>query len=169
MRLFLLLCSLTTLFCLGCNRVPVPDELKDLCPVTITVTDNNLPMEDVLVSLSAKTSGGAWASRGVTDAKGFAVIQTSRASYSGTGVPAGDYKVTLAKTVNLPPDLVPEEKDQNLLPKEAAIKETKREDFLEKNRIIPKVLELSNTTPVELTVTPKTGATLTIDLSQYKK
>jgi hypothetical protein len=157
------------LFCLSCNHVPVPDELKNLYPVTITVTDNNQPIEGVAVFLSAKTSGGAWASRGITNAQGVAVIQTSRASYTGKGVPAGDYKVTLIKTVVLPPELEPQEEDQNLSPQAATAKQAKQEVFYEKNRIIPKILEDSNTSPIELTVTEKDATILTIDIAQYKK
>jgi hypothetical protein len=170
MRTFLLFYTLTMpLFWVGCGGVPVPDELKNLCPVTITVIDSDQAMEGVSVALFAKTSGGAWASRGVTNEKGVAVIQTSRSSYTGKGVPAGDYKVTLIKTVNFPPELEPQETDQNLPPQAVAAKEKKRNDFLEKNRIIPKLLELSDTSPVELTVASQTGATLIIDLSKYKK
>jgi hypothetical protein len=77
-------------------------ELKDLCLVTMTVTDGQQAIEGVVVSLSAKTSRGAWASRGITNAKGIAVIQTSRASYTGKGASAGDYKVTFVKMVIFP-------------------------------------------------------------------
>ncbi|MDR0338356.1 MAG: Ig-like domain-containing protein [Planctomycetaceae bacterium] len=170
MRITLLFCTLTILlFCVGCNDVPVPDELKNLCPVTITVTDGDQAMEGVSVSLSAKTSGGAWASRGVTDAKGVAVIQTTRASYSGKGTPIGDYKVTLIKTVELPPELEPKEEDQNLTPQDAIAKQAKQEAFYEKNRIIPKILADSKTSPIELTVAGKNATILTIDIAQYKK
>jgi hypothetical protein len=170
MRTTLLFCTLIILlFCVGCGGAPVPDELKNLCPVTITVTDGNQAMEGVTVLLSAKTSGGAWASRGVTNAQGVAVIQTSRASYTGKGALAGDYKVALIKTIELPPELEPQEEDQNLSPQVVAAKEKKRNDFLEKNQIIPKILADSNTSPIELTVTEKNNTTLTIDIAQYKK
>ncbi|MDR2346831.1 MAG: Ig-like domain-containing protein [Planctomycetaceae bacterium] len=169
MRLFLFLCLSTVLFCFGCNRVPVPDELKNLYPVTITVTDGNQAIEGVAVSLSAKTSGGAWASRGVTNTQGVAVIQTSRASYTGKGAPAGDYKVILIKTVKLPPELEPQEEDQNLSPRATVEKQAKQEAFYAKNRVIPKILGDSNTSPIELTVTEKDTTILTIDIAQYKK
>jgi hypothetical protein len=170
MRTFLLFYTLTMLlFFAGCGGVPVPDELKNLCPVTITVTDGDQAMEGVAVALFAKTSGGAWASRGVTNTKGVAVIQTSRASYTGKGAPAGDYKITLIKTVDLPPDLEPTEEDQNLSPQAVAAKQAKQEAFYEKNRVIPKILEDSNTSPIELTVAEKDATILTINIAQYKK
>jgi hypothetical protein len=170
MRTILLFCTLIILlFGIGCNNVPVPDELKNLYPVTITVTDGNQTIEGVVVSLSAKTSGGAWANRGVTNAQGVAVIQTSRASYTGKGAPAGDYKVTLIKTVNLPPELEPQEEDQRLSPQAVAAKQAKQEEFYEKNRVIPKILGDSNTSPIELNVTEKNNTVLTIDVAQYKK
>ncbi|MDR0608794.1 MAG: hypothetical protein LBG58_01665 [Planctomycetaceae bacterium] len=172
MRTYLLLsilCTITILFSAGCGGVPVPNELKNLYPVTITVTNGDQAMEEVAVSLSAKTSGGAWASRGVTNAQGVAVIQTSRASYTGKGVPAGEYKVALIKTVALPPELEPQETDQNLPPQAVAAKQAKQEAFYEKNRVIPKILGDSNTSPIELTVAEKNTTTLTIDIAQYKK
>ncbi|MDR1270771.1 MAG: Ig-like domain-containing protein [Planctomycetaceae bacterium] len=170
MRTTLLFCTLAILlFCTDCSNVPVPDELKTLYPVTIIVTDGNQAIEGVAVSLSAKTSGGAWASCGVTNVKGVAVIQTSRASYTGKGAPAGDYKVILIKTVKLPPELEPQEEDQRLAPQAATAKQAKLEAFYEKNRVIPKILENSNTSPIELMVAEKDAAILTIDIAQYKK
>ena len=46
-------------------------------------------------------------------------------------------------------------------------KQKKREDFVEKNRVIPKVLESYRTSPIELSVDEKTGAQLTVDLKKY--
>jgi hypothetical protein len=164
---FALVVSITCIC--GCGGVPAPDELKDLVPVSVTVTDGGTPLDNVAVTLSPKTGGGAWASCGITDAKGIAVIQTTRASYTGKGAPSGDYKVVLIKSVEFPADLQPQEIDQDLPPQAAAAKEAKRNDFLKKNRIIPEVLETAAKSPVELTAAPKTGAVLTVDISQYKK
>ncbi|GHT36230.1 hypothetical protein FACS189427_07450 [Planctomycetales bacterium] len=164
---FALVVSITCIC--GCGGVPAPDELKNLVPVSVTVTDGGTPLDDVAVTLSPKTGGGAWASCGITDAKGVAVIQTTRASYTGKGAPAGDYKIMLIKGIKFPADLQPQETDQDLAPQAAAAKEAKRNDFLKKNRIIPEAFENAAKSPVDLTAAPKTGATLTVDISQYKK
>jgi hypothetical protein len=164
---FALVVSITCIC--GCGGVPAPDELKDLVPVSVTVTDGGTALDNVAVSLSPKSGGGAWASRGTTDAKGVAVIQTTRSSYTGKGAPTGDYKVVLVKSVELPADLQPQESDQDLPPQTAAAKAAKRNDFLKKNSIIPEVLENADTSPLELTVAAKTGAVLAVDISQYKK
>ncbi|MDR1963296.1 MAG: Ig-like domain-containing protein [Planctomycetaceae bacterium] len=166
--MFLLLSGL--LICTGCSNVKVPDYLKNLCPVTITVTDGGLPMDGVAVILSSKGSQGAFACTGVTDAKGIAQIYSSCNSYTGKGTPAGTYSVVLIKTVDLPVDLVTvEEIDMKLSASEQTAKHAKQEAFLEKNRLIPKILESSETSPVDLTVTGKTGIILTVDIAQYKK
>jgi hypothetical protein len=170
MKVNLLFCTITILlFCVSCSGVKVPDELRNLCPVTITVTDGNQALSGAMVSLSAKTTAGAWASRGITDANGVAVIQTTRASYTGKGVPIGEYKVFLIETVKLPPELEPKDEDQDLPPQEAADKQAKQEEFYEKNSIIPKILTDSNTSPIELKVVEKNTAILTINIAEYKK
>jgi hypothetical protein len=154
---------------IGCNNVTIPDELKNLCPVTITVTENHQPVEGVTVRLVSKEPRGVFASNGITDVKGIAKLQSSRGSYTGNGVPAGTYSVVLLKTVDFPEDLMPVEADQNLSQSALAKKQVKQEEFLDKNRVIPKILESSSSSPVELIVTEKTGVTLEIDLSKYKK
>ncbi|MDR3198120.1 MAG: hypothetical protein LBU34_09665 [Planctomycetaceae bacterium] len=162
-------CLLWLTICIGCNKVTVPDELKNLCPVTIAVIDGHQPVEGVTVRLVSKEPRGVFASNGITDSKGIAKLRSSRGSYTGNGVPAGIYSVVLLKTVDFTEELMPTEADQNLSPSALAKKQSKQEEFLEKNRIIPKILEASNSSPIEITVTNKTDVTMEIDLSKYKK
>jgi len=157
----------TLFICIGCNQTKVPEELKNLVPVTITVTDGSQPVENVAVRLSAKGSQGAFACVGTTDAKGVAVIQSTRSSYTGKGAPAGTYFVVLVKTVEIPEDLQPQEEDQDN-PVAAAAKQAKLTAFLKENRAIPLVLTQSTSSPVELTVAEKTGATAEIDIAKYR-
>jgi hypothetical protein len=169
MRVFLLLFCLILLVLNGCSGTEIPTELKGLCSVTITVIDGDQPIEGVHVSLANKGSHGAWGCAATTDSKGVAVIQTTRSSHSGKGAPPGTYTVALSKMITLPPDLESTEEDQNLSPQAATAKQAKQEAFYEKNRVIPKILEDSNTSPIELTVAEKDATILTIDIAQYKK
>ena len=154
-------------FCVGCNQAKAPDALKNLVPVTITVTDGSKPVEKVSIRLSGKGSQGAFACVGVTDAKGVATIQSTSGSYTGKGVPSGTYSVVLIESVEIPEDLQPQEEDQNN-PAVAAAKQAKRDEFLAKNQLIPKSLTTAAETTIELTVAEGKGESLAIDLSQYR-
>ena len=153
--------------CVGCNQTKAPDALKNLVPVTITVTDGSNPVEKVSVRFSGKGSQGAFACVGTTDAKGVATIQSTSGSYTGKGVPAGTYSVVLIGSVGIPEDLQPREEDQDN-PAAAAAKQAKRDEFLAKNQLVPKSLTTAAETKIELTVVEGKGESLTIDLSQYR-
>ena len=153
--------------CVGCNQTKVPDELKNLTPVTVTVTDGSQPVENVAVRLSVKGTQGAFACVGATDAKGVAVIQSTSGSYTGKGAPAGTYSIVLVKPVDIPEDLQPQEEDQDN-PAVAAAKQTKRDAFLKQNNVIPDKLTQSASSPIELTVVEKSGATTEIDIAKYR-
>jgi len=64
-----------------------------LYPVTITVTGDGQPREEILVNLIAKTPAKYGAASGTTDASGDAKILT----YGFVGVPLGEYTVTLSR------------------------------------------------------------------------
>lgn len=168
MRFFSILCVFFLVFAAGCSREGKPEVLKDLNPVTVTVVDGGAPVEGVRVLLSSKGPRGAWGCSATTNAQGEAKIQTSISSKSGPGAPAGDYIIVLSKNVPLPPELEPQEEDQNLSASAAAAKEAKKKEFYDKNRIIPQKLEQSDTSPLELTVAEKTGGTLKVDLAEHK-
>ena len=152
----------------GCGGGNTPEELKNLVPVTITVTDGSQPVEGVAVSLNSKVEvKGFFVCTGVTDSRGVANIESTRSSQTRKGAPAGTYSVVLVKSVEIPEDLQPMEEDQ-INPAAAAAKQTKRDAFLKQNKVIPDKLTQSTSSPVELTVAEKSGATVEIDISKYR-
>ena len=167
----IVLSTLLLIFCLlaccGCGQTAIPEELRSLYPVTITVTDGSQPLEGVGVTLSSTGSQGAYGVNAMTDARGVARIQTTRGPHTRGGAPTGTYSIVLFKLVNIPPELEPNEDDQNN-PAAAATKRTKLDAFLKENRAIPLVLTQSDTSPVELAVAEKSGATAEIDISKYR-
>ena len=165
LSMFLLVTGL--LLCAGCKRGNVPEELKNLVPVTVTVTDGSQPLQGVTVRLGSKNPQGLFASVGITDANGVAQIESTRSSYTGKGAPAGTYSVVVSKPVDIPEDLQPQEEDQDD-PAAAMAKQAKRDAFLKQNQAIPVVLTQSATSPIELTVAEKTGATTEIDISKFR-
>lgn len=168
MRILLSTLSLvsTLLLCCGCNTA-VPEELKNLAPVTITVTDNSQPLEGVAVALNSKGgASGFFVCTGLTDAKGVAKIESSRNEHTRKGAPPGTYAVVLVKPVIVPPELEPQEEDQDN-PAAAAARHAKLSAFLKENQSLPLVLTRSTSSPVELTVAEKSGATAEIDIAKY--
>jgi hypothetical protein len=158
--LVLLLCCFV-----GCTSTPT--EFADLKPVTITVTNGGKPVDGVLVLLNSKTSHSLYSCSAVTNISGIANICTTVRTKIAKGAAPGDYTVVLNKNPTLPDELLPTEEEQTFSEKKRADLQVKRKIFLEKNRIIPKMLEDSSTSPIELTVTEKNGTKLDIDLSKY--
>ncbi|MDR2439617.1 MAG: hypothetical protein LBE12_09655 [Planctomycetaceae bacterium] len=163
MRLLFLLFSLFLLS--GCTQTP--PELADISPVTITVTNNGLPVEGVLVSLFEKTPSSAFGCNAQTDKAGVAKIKSTVLTYIGNGAPPGTYTVVLSDLIIFPPEIASSITETSLSPKEQAKRQAKRDEFIEKNRRIPKILESFSTSSIELTVTKNEPAILTIDLSKY--
>jgi hypothetical protein len=149
----------------GCSGSP--SELKNLSPVSITVVKDGQPLEGVEVMLFARQASEVWTCSGRTNSNGTAVMVSSLRESSAPGAQAGAYAVVLSKPAQLPPELRPALPGAAVSAQEAATQQAKRTEFENKNRVIPKVLEAKGTTPIELTVTEKTPATLTIDVAKY--
>jgi hypothetical protein len=90
---YLSLILLFLFFFSGCTNKP--PELTDIYPVTITVANNNTPVEGVQVLLSSKNPQSLRSCNGITDIHGVAKIQTVIREYAGNGVEAGNYTVVL--------------------------------------------------------------------------
>ena len=77
----------------GCGGEPKPEGLPKLHPVSLKFIQEGEPVEGAAVVLVPQ-SDSKWASGGVTDAKGVAVLRTHG---KFIGVPAGTYKVRVQK------------------------------------------------------------------------
>jgi hypothetical protein len=148
MRYFVMLSLL--FFAIGCSQTP--PELKGLYPVTVTVTENDKPLEGIVVSLVNKQPQTLRGCSGVTDSNGVAVIVTKIRDLSGNGVASGEYKVILSKNIDFPEDLRWKPEETSLPMKEQQDWAIKRNAFLEKNDVIPKKFQSQNTSPLDLTV-----------------
>ena len=167
----LTLVSLSTflVICCGCNNTNVPAELRNLYPASVTVMDGDRPVAGILVTLSAKGGQGAFACNGVADDNGVAQILSSRSSYTGKGAPAGMYAVVLSETIELPPELEPQESDQDLPMAAQVAKDRKVEAFLRSaERSVPAVLTSASTSPIELEVAKGQNATVIIDVAKHR-
>jgi len=77
----------------GCGGEPRPDGFPKLYPVSITFVLDGVPSGGIAVFLNSQTS--PWPVAGSTDQDGVATFNTQGRF---PGVPAGRYKVTVAKT-----------------------------------------------------------------------
>ena len=91
-RVLCFLCVIVFLFT-GCGK-PRPDGMPPLYPVTITLTQENAPLEGATVSLRPIDASNEWAANGKTNAKGVAII-SARPDFKGAA--AGKYKVLITK------------------------------------------------------------------------
>jgi hypothetical protein len=151
------------LACCGCGT-NVPDDLRNLVPVTITVTDGSQPVLGIQVTLISRSGSNLFACNGITDASGVAMIQSSRSTFVGKGAPAGTYTVVLLQHFDLPPELESLESDSAAVQRD---KERKREEFYRQNRVVPEPLASTATSPVELVV-EKPRTAIEIDISKYR-
>jgi len=71
-----------------------PSDLPKLHPVNITITQGGTPLEGATVNLTSKTPATYGTATGATDSSGVAAMRT----YGFTGVPEGQYTVTVMKT-----------------------------------------------------------------------
>ena len=92
---FIVLFSLVT----GCGGTQKPEGFPALIPHTLAITNNGVAEGDVSISLLPQDSSGSWAVAATTGSDGKAKLATMQGSYTQFGVPAGKYKVVLAKTV----------------------------------------------------------------------
>jgi hypothetical protein len=88
---------IAVLFFCGCgNKSNLPDDFPEIAPCEITVTQEDKPLADALVTLIPQNIATPYAQgcTGVTDQTGKASLRT----YGQTGVPLGKYKVVISKT-----------------------------------------------------------------------
>lgn len=85
--------ALIFLVTVGCNRELRPEGMPKLYPVTITITQEDRPVENALVNLYPENESRArWGAGGLTDSEGKAVLST-HGKYRG--VAAGNYRATV--------------------------------------------------------------------------
>ena len=144
--------SLLLLLCLvplaGCTKNAVPDGLPKLVPITLTITQEGVPLSGAVVSL---VGDAQFAAGGVTDDNGRAVLST-HGRYKGS--PLGKFKVCVVKTDS---DPFPEPGT----PEFAARKPRQTYTFVERQ------YTQSETTPLEIDVTGP--LTITLDVGKAVK
>jgi hypothetical protein len=105
-----LICAALTLFP-ACSSQLKPDGLPKLYPLTLTLTQDGVPLDGASVSLFADDGVSTWTIGGTTDASGNMSPKTHG---KFPGIPAGTYKVCVVKIETVPsarPEQDPDEYD----------------------------------------------------------
>ena len=155
-------------FITGCGASR-PEDMAETAPCTITVLQNGSPLSGVMVTLFLDGGNPSLAPRGTTDSSGNAVIKTSLGAYTTAGAPVGTCKVTLVKEFEMPPSPLTPDQVSDLSPDQAAKYEQERREAIAKARIIPEKIANISSTPLSVEVSPDSGGTLTVEISEYMK
>ena len=148
----------------GCNNKP--QDVPQLFPCQVTVTNGGTPIAeaDVILGLTSESSGASMS--GVTNSSGVATIYTKRLAWKGKGVPVGDYIVTISKSPKL--------EEKLSLAEYQKLEPTEREKYnAEQERLynalpreVPGELSAFGKSPYRMTVSKDGDNRLDIDISQ---
>jgi uncharacterized lipoprotein NlpE involved in copper resistance len=162
MKKTLLIPLLLTLILLGCNNKP--DNVPEIFPCTVAVTNGTTPISDVFIVFAPETGGTEWSMSGTTNTSGRAIIRTSRLGWQGNGVPAGTYRISLSKTPTV--QRISPEEYQRFSAEEQEMYNIEQEKKQEKiPREIPKYLSDFVLSPLQITVTQGNENFLAIDIA----
>jgi len=153
---------------IGCGPAR-PQNMPETAPCKITVLYNGKPMQGVVVALYYEEGSSSLNIDGTTNASGVAEIKTTWGSYTTKGAPVGTCKVTLNEYFEMPPETVTPEESALWTPQEGARYERERQEMVDKLRTIPKEITNISLTPLSVTIEPRTGGSLTVEVSEYKQ
>ena len=91
----LLIFFFSCFLCCGCRDDSRPDDLPQLHPCQIVFSQEGKPLVGAIVFLHPTDPASRWTSGGTTDEQGIVTLMT-HARFSG--VPLGEYKVTVSKS-----------------------------------------------------------------------
>ena len=158
MKKILILLSLVTLA--GCTAQRVPDGMPKLVPVTLTLTQEGVPLSDAVVTLTDPSGGIPFMVGGTTDAGGNVVLYT-HGKYKGA--PLGKFKVRVVKTVSdQPPSDLPPAPEIDSPEFEAYRQKIGKLPPLKTYMLVEKRYTQPDTTPLEIDITGPLTTTLDV-------
>ncbi|MDR1480015.1 MAG: carboxypeptidase-like regulatory domain-containing protein [Planctomycetaceae bacterium] len=128
------------LFVIGCGDSPRPKDLPPLFLCTITVTQDGKPLSDAVVKLVTQENNTAkYTPVAMTGSDGKVIVST----YGFSGAPAGKYKVVVSKNI-----------EDDIVYKTNADGEQEIVTY-KTYRTVEKIFSNTETTPLEIEITPK--------------
>jgi len=172
--LLMVCCCLLVCFA-GCGGEKFPADFPKVTPLTVTVKDGTTPLSDVRIVFypAGKGAGAAYASSGSTDANGVAKIITAQGGFSKSGIPAGEFVVTVEDIIKISSDIPPEEKVKMSMGELNKLAEEQKKKMAEYKRKVPELLcktragSIDARSPIRFTASPETKE-LAIDVAEYK-
>jgi len=153
----------------GCSE-SFPKDFPKVYPITVTVTDGTTPLSDVQVSFLFLGAGG-FAVGGMTDASGTAKPLTAQGAFSATGIPAGEYVVTLQDILKIDLGHSPEEIAAMSRGEQADLEKKRQELLKAAQKKVPSVLSqagaVAERSPIRFTATERKNE-LSINVADYK-
>jgi hypothetical protein len=159
--------SCLTIVCFGCSNAP--NGFPKIVPCTVVVTENNVPVTDVLVSIQTIPPTESLSVIAYTNTEGKATMQTVLGTYAKTGIPMGKVVMALDKSPDIPHTKSEVERN-NMSPAEGlAYMEKLEAEYLKLPNIIPPQLRAANTSPLTKDTSSENVSVWHVKLDEYKK
>ena len=172
-RIFLLALCCSWVSFSGCGE-KLPADFPKVFPMTVTITDGTTPLADVrIMFFQISGSGVAYASSGLTDARGIAKISTSQGSFNKAGIPVGEFVVTVEDVIRMNDDISPEEELRMSREELTKLSQEREKRMAEIVRKVPEVLSqatrgsIEDRSPIRFTATEGKNE-LAINVADYK-
>jgi hypothetical protein len=151
----------------GCDHLP--SGFPNVVPAKIEIVDNSIPIENVNVVLTPTASMDNIVCGGKSDVAGRANLFTSWASYRKSGIPIGEYRITLIEEISIPQTKTMEEYKAMSESEQLVYDKERTKQMLAVPRKIPAELSDVARTPLVWTVNMKNNVNLRIDVAEYRK
>ena len=153
-------------FVAGCGP-KVPEGMPKTYPCKIKVTKGGSPVSGANVLLFSDSLPGSLTTSGQTDSSGVAELHSTLGNYFTKGSPAGEMKVVIQKSPDIPADLkLTPEQGANMTPPDANAHAAKVAKAMKAApKIVPDKFSSPSTSPLKATVEEsKTGTEITFEL-----
>jgi hypothetical protein len=163
----IILFTTIVLFSIGCDHSS--SMLPDVVPAVVEIVDNSVPIENVNVVLTPITPTSNIVCGGKSGATGRVNLFTTWASYRKSGVPKGEYRITLIEEISIPQTKTMEEYKTMSESEQLAYDKERTKQILAIPRKIPAELSDIAQTPLMWTVDPKNNVNFRINVAEYRK
>ena len=149
----------------GCNSKP--QDVPELYPCQVTVTNGGTPIAeaDVILGLTSESSSASMT--GITNSSGVATMYTKRLNWKGQGVPAGEYIVTISKNPKLEEQLSRDEYYELTIEEQDKYNAEQQRKYDALPREIPGELSAFGKSPYRMTVSKGGDNKLKIDIATF--
>jgi hypothetical protein len=165
--MWIILIATIIMFSVGCDHPP--SGFPNVVPATVEIVDNSVPIENVNVVLTPTTPVDNIVCGGKSDIAGRVKLFTSWTSYRKSGIPKGEYRITLMEEISIPQTKTMEEYKAMSESEQLVYDKERTKQMLAVPRKIPVELSDIVKTPLIWTIDQKNKVSLRIDVAEYRK